>query len=185
MTKDKLRIPMIFRTMLIMTALQLVLPCHSEDLSSVKMFAKGFVSAIKTKDEKVIFTELYPDTFTGIPTEQVAFVKKHWMEQFCKDADWLTEPMWINIKRLEGSNKILPQWRWCIQPEYQIEIQPYKETNGGQETTGFGLTETAVFKDGRYYIVRPIPPEQTIAAAMGKSQASAPASEPPQPSPRR
>ena len=159
---------MIYRFLILAVALQFILPCHGEDLPLVETYAKRLVSAIKTKDEKVILAEIYPDTFTGIPPEQVAFIKKHWLMQFTKDADRLTEPMWIRVTRVERNHQPLAGWRWAIQPEYQIEIQPYKEANGGQETTGFQLVEDAVFKDGKFYIVRPIPPDKDLAAAMKK-----------------
>jgi len=172
---------MIYRLVLAAMALQLFLPCFGEEFPLVEEFAKGYVSAIKTKDEKVIFEKLYPGTFEKIPPEQVAFIKRSWMKQISEAADKLTEPMRVKVDRLDLESKILPDCRWAIRPEYQIDIEPYKKTNFGEETTGFGMVDLVVFKDGRFYIVLPIPPESTIVAAMKKEaqQAENPSSIPP------
>jgi hypothetical protein len=94
-------------------------------------------------------------------------MKQYWMEGYADTARQQGDSYEITSKTLGTDAAPFPGWRWAAKPEYQIEIQTFRNVPNGKE----GLTmllDMVIQKDGRFFIIRAVPPEAVLKKQMQK-----------------
>ena len=88
-------------------------------------------------------------------------MKQYWMEGYADTARQQGDSYEITSKTLDTDAAAFPGWRWAAKPEYQIEIQTFRNVPNGKE----GLTmllDMVIQRDGRFFIIRAVPPEVVL-----------------------
>ena len=73
----------------------------------------------------------------------------------------------IVLENIAVGDVLVGRMRWAAKPEYQIEIQTFRNVPNGKE----GLTmllDMVIQKDGRFFIIRAVPPEAVLKKQMQK-----------------
>ncbi len=158
--------PPMFRPFLaLLLFLSLLLPLRAEEPPELSAFAEAYWAAIQTGDAEKIYALYDPAVFTSISAPEADFLKTYWMKGYAANALNSGDFHEIRTKKLLGNDTPFPDWRWASKPEYQIEIETFRRVADGSE----GLTMIAdlvISKEGRFYIIRPVPPEAILKKAM-------------------
>ena len=135
---------------------------------ALEAFAESYWQAIASGNEEDIYSLYDPEVFEMLTPAQVAFMKDSWRRGYEKASTKQGDSYEITTKTLDSASKPLPEWRWASVPEFQIEIQTFKNIAHGKE--GFyGITDVVVSRDGNFYITRPIPQEDELNKAMNNA----------------
>ncbi len=138
---------------------------YAEEIPGIGEFSEQYWSAIRSKDPQKIFALFDSRVFEQLTPEESEFLKKTWMRGYVNNAEQQGDSYKIATKSFPREGDPLPEWRWAAKPEYQIEIQTFKKVENGTE----GLTlilDLAIQRDGRFYIIRPVPPVEKLERQM-------------------
>ena len=157
------------RYLFILTLIFVSFPALAEETPGLNAFAEQYWSAIKSRDVEKIFALYDPAVLGQLTPEESEFMKKYWMESYSRTADKEGDSYEITSKTLPADSNPLPEWRWSSKPQYQITIQTLKNVPQGKE----GLTtlfDMAIERNGRFYIVRGVPPSDELQAQIKKQK---------------
>ena len=143
------------------------LVARSEDIPGLNAFAEEYWAAIRTQDPQKIFALYDPKVFADLSLAEGDFIKEYWIKSYLDAAKQQGDSYQITAKAFPADANPLPTWRWAARPQYQVEIHTFKNVENGKE----GLTmmgDVVVQKEGRFFIVRPVPPADVLQNQLMK-----------------
>jgi hypothetical protein len=154
---------------LITLALTLIssIALRAGDVPGLTEFAEQYWSAVRSQDPEKIYALYEPKIFSDLSPDESESMKKYWMEGYADIASQQGDSYELRSKTLDSDAAPFPTWRWAAKPEYQIEIQTFRNVPNGKE----GLTmllDMVIQKDGRFFIIRAVPPEAVLKKQMQK-----------------
>lgn len=160
------------RLVIIVLLLLSPLIARSSDTAELNQFVEAYWSAIRSRDPEEIFAFYDPRVFSQLSPAEAAFVKEYWTKVYLRSADQQGDSHEIRVKPLEAGGNLLPDWRWTTKPEYQVEIHTFRAVENGKEGVTM-IADTAAKIDGKYHIVRPVPPPDVLKKQMEKAKPDA------------
>jgi hypothetical protein len=145
------------------------LVARAEDISGLNAFAEEYWSAIRTQDPQKIFAFYDSKVFSELSPAEADFLKEYWIKSYLNAAKQQGDSYQITAKALPAEANLLPTWRWAAKPQYQIEIQTFKNVENGKENLTM-LGDVVVQKEGRFFIIRPVPPEDVLQNQLMKKK---------------
>ncbi|HWL52359.1 MAG TPA: hypothetical protein VNQ90_07985 [Chthoniobacteraceae bacterium] len=157
----------IMRHLAIALLLLTSLVARSEDAPGLSAFAEEYWSAICSGDPQKIYALYDPEVFSNLSPAEADFIKESWMKGYGKTAEKQGDSYQITSKKLPESAHPFPEWRWAAKPEYQIEIQTFRNIPNGRTHLTM-LAEMVAAKGNRFYIIRPVPPQEVLQKQLRK-----------------
>ena len=143
------------------------LAVRAGDIPGLTEFAEQYWSAVRSQDPEKIYALYEPKIFSDLSPTEAEFMKQYWMEGYADTARQQGDSYEITSKTLGGDASPFPDWRWAAKPEYQIEIQTFRNVPNGKE----GLTmllDMVIQRNGRFFIIRAVPPEAVLQKQLQK-----------------
>jgi hypothetical protein len=154
---------------LITLALTLIssIALRAGDVPGLTEFAEEYWAAVRSQDPEKIYALYEPKIFSDLSPPEAEFIKQYWMEGYADTAKQQGDSYELRSKTLDTDAAPFPNWRWAAKPEYQIEIQTFRNVPNGKE----GLTmllDMVIQRDGRFFIIRAVPPEAVLQKQIQK-----------------
>jgi hypothetical protein len=143
------------------------LAVRAGDIPGLTEFAEEYWAAVRSQDPEKIYALYEPKIFSDLSPAEANFMKQYWMEGYADTSRQQGDSYELTSKTLDSDATPFPGWRWAAKPEYQIEIQTFRNVLNGKE----GLTmllDMVIQKDGRFFIIRAVPPEAVLKKQMQK-----------------
>lgn len=137
------------------------------DVPGLTEFAEEYWAAVRSQDPEQIYALYEPKIFSDLSPDEAEFMKQYWMEGYADTARQQGDSYQVTLNTLGADADPFPGWRWAAKPEYQIEIQTFRNVPNGKE----GLTmllDMVIQKDGRFFIIRAVPPEAVLQKQLQK-----------------
>ena len=137
------------------------------DVPGLTEFAEEYWSAVRSQHQEKIYSLYEPKIFSELSPAEAESMKQYWMEGYADTARQQGDSYEITSKTLDTDAAPFPGWRWAAKPEYQIEIQTFRNIPNGKE----GLTmllDMVIQRDGRFFIIRAVPPEAVLQKQIQK-----------------
>jgi hypothetical protein len=112
------------------------LAVRAGDIPGLTGFAEQYWSAVRSQDPEKIYALYEPKIFSDLSPPEAEFMKQYWMEGYADTAKQQGDSYELTSKTLDSDATPFPGWRWAAKPEYQIEIQTFRNVPNGKE----GLT---------------------------------------------
>jgi hypothetical protein len=154
---------------LITLALTLIssIALRAGDVPGLTEFAEEYWAAVRSQDPEKIYALYEPKIFSDLSPAEAEFIKQYWFEGYADTANQQGDSYELRSKTLDTDAAPFPNWRWAAKPEYQIEIQTFRNVPNGKE----GLTmllDMVTRRDGRFFIIRAVPPEAVLQKQIQK-----------------
>lgn len=143
------------------------LVARSEEVPGLSAFAEAYWRAIRSEDPQKIFALYDPKVFSDLLPEEADFIKERWMKSYLEAARKQGDSYAIASKALPDDALPFAEWRWAAKPQYQIEIQTFRKVSNGREGLS-GVAEMVIAKGDRFFIVRPVPPQEVLQKQLEK-----------------
>lgn len=143
------------------------LVARSEEMPGLSLFAEEYWSAVRSQDPQKIFAMYDSKVFSDLSPAEVDFIKEYWMKGYSETAKKQGDSYAITSKRLSSDASPFPTWRWAAKPQFQIEIQTFRNVSNGKE----GLTvlaDVVIQREDRFFIIRPVPPAAVLQEQLQK-----------------
>jgi hypothetical protein len=154
---------------LITLALTLIssIALRAGDVPGLTEFAEEYWAAVRSQDPEKIYALYEPKIFSDLSPDESESMKKYWMEGYADIARQQGDSYETTSKTLDSDAAPFPTWRWAAKPEYQIEIQTFRNIPNGKEGLAM-LSDMVIQKDGRFFIIRAVPPEAVLQKQIQK-----------------
>jgi hypothetical protein len=120
-------------------------------------FAQDYAHAVESGDPEKIKPFIDPDILAN-PSASEKQVIDGWFSAFKAKSILITDPVWITVHPFPPTAPTsFGKMHWKIRPQYAIQVQSYHLDGHGGEVGGNGMVDGVVQRDGKLYVVRPLP----------------------------
>jgi hypothetical protein len=158
------------RTIIItLLSIAIIQSTYADDLAAVKAIAEQYWAAIRSKDPERIYALFDPAIFNELSPSEVAALKEKWNRNYLIMCTKEGDSYEVDAQQWNSEESPLAEkgWHWPGKPQYQFQIQTFKNVAIGRERN-YGITELAVEKEGKILIIRPVPTPDTAKKLLEK-----------------
>ena len=135
---------------------------HAETTTpSIQEFSKEYWAAVKARNTEKALSYFDLRILEQLTPEEQKFVKEGWVKSLLQAADNQGDSQRTTTSEIPTTAELLPTWRWPAKPQYQIQVEMFKNVPTGKESH-YSLIEVAFLQDGFFKIIRPIPPADQL-----------------------
>jgi hypothetical protein len=165
-----MKIP-IMRTAIILLTFVFLQTLHADDFSAVKAVAEQYWDAIRSKDSEKIYALFDPAIFDGLTPEEIAAVKEVWRPNYEMMTTKEGDSYEVDARKWDSDESPFAGkgWHWPIKPQYQFQIQTFKNVENGRESH-YVISDLAIEKEGKILIIRPVPSPETAKKLLEKKK---------------